>query len=440
MTQRISFALLMMVPALHVGLQGQALEEHNYRQETSAVTSPFGEANAAYEPELERTNYLDLGLSTETLFDDNVFSTATDIHSDLAYIIAPNIGIRQSRGRLDWKFNYKGGFTAHQKFDAYNQGAHNFEGGLFYKLAPHVDFAIADRFLKTTGLFNQLQAEAPNRGTVRRQPNQSVVIPLADQSSNLALVEINDQYSAKSTIGGGVGFHTLRFGKSPAGSLLLDTDSQEAEGYYNHRISERNLLGLMYRFQRFTFDVANSNTTVHSMLGTYELAMQKQSTLTFFAGPEYISSGVIAGTGQQKTLTAAAGAAFEYNGVRTGIAASVSRTISDGGGLLRTVNLTQASGTVRLHWSDKWSTEMGGGYGNNDPLGTAAVAAVPYSQLNDASGRVGVTRDIATWKLSLGYARIFQSQNVIGNGNNDVRHNAAWLSVSYQFTRALGRD
>lgn len=437
MSRRLIHAFVLLVSALPVTIVGQELPaDSSDRKEPVGVASPFPEATPAFASELERKNYLDLGLSTEMLFDDNALSAPSGMQSDLSYVVAPNIGLRQSRGRFDWRLKYKGGFAIHQKFDSYNQGAHDFDGELSYKLSSHVDVGIANRFLKTTGLFNQVQLQTSQPGTLLQQPSQSVVVPIADQNSNLALVTVNDQFSEKSAIGGGVTFYTLRFGQKTAGSLLYDTDSQEAETYYNHRISTTNLFGLTYRFQRYTFGGVTDGTTVHSLLGTYEIAARKYATLTFFAGPEYISSAVLSGTVRQTTVMAAGGASLAINGERLGFTASVSRMINDGGGLLRTVNLTRAGGTLRLRWSESWSTELGGAYAINDPIGTAA----PFSEVKDLAGSIGVTRRLAMWNLGFGYTRILQIQDAAANKTSNVQHNGAWASVAYVFSRPIGRD
>jgi hypothetical protein len=403
------------------------------------VSSPFVAATTEYEPELARTNYLDLGFSTEAMFDDNVLSTPSNAQSDLSYVVAPHIGIRQSRGRLDWKMSYTGGFTIHQKFDSYNQGTHDFDGQLSYKLAPHVDFSISDRFSKMSGILNEMQAPAPSTTSLLQQPNQSVVTPIADQSSNVAAVTINDQFSAADALGGSASFLRLRFGQRPVGVQLFDANSQEAEGYYNHRVSTRNLLGIMYRFQRFTFAPNGGDTSVNAVLATYEIAIQKHTTVTVFAGPQHIDS-TIAGagtTGAHKNWKPAAGASFEFNGVRRALTASVSRTESDGGGLLNSVNLTAANASFRLRFTHNWSGDFGGAYGQSDVIGSSIAS---FSSVRSTTGRILINRQIAMWTVGVAYARFFQSENARPNGNADVRHNAAWLSVAYQFSRALGRD
>jgi len=56
-----------------------------------------------------------------------------------------------------------------------NQGSHNLNGSLQYRLSPHMDLRLADSFLDTTGLLQQFQngLGTPVTGPVN-QPNQTL--------------------------------------------------------------------------------------------------------------------------------------------------------------------------------------------------------------------------------------------------------------------------
>jgi len=292
-----------------------------------------------------------------------------------------------------------------------------------------------------SGVFNELHAQAPSTTPVLEKPNESVVTPIADQSSNVAVVEVNDQFGAASALGGSVSFQRLRFGERPVGVQLFDSNSQRAEGYYNHRVSARNLLGVTYSFQRFTFEPNAGHTTVNAVLATYEIELHKHTRISFFAGPQYFISESPLGAGNagsHKALQPAAGAIFAFNGEKAAIMTSVSRAASDGGGLLNNcVNLTAASATFRLRISQHWSGDFGGTYGYSNVIGSNSAG---FSSLRDVSGRVVITRQIGMWNVGAGYSKILQSENAERDANTDMRHNSAWISIGYRLSRGLGRD
>lgn len=426
-------------------------EDQGRREPVAAVSAPLISGSPAFRSELEQKNYVTVGLGLASSFDDNALNVPSDPKSDTTLGVFPNIALNQSLGRLSWQLNYFGGFTAHQRFSAYNQGSHDFGIEGSYKLAEHIDLSVRDHFVMTTGFFDQINPDPYAAGSVLQQPNQSVITPLAAQNSNTATVAINDQFSASSAIGASGTVWRSYFKDVPPGATLINTNSQEAEGYYNRRISARHSLGVTYRFQRFTFSPLANDTTTHSLLATYALRPGPNMTLSLFAGPEFVD------TTAQQTSTAIAlpqiqmsafsverqfwrgsgGAAFVWNGLHNGLTASVSRTISDGGGLLGAVSLTSSNVAFRRQLSPRLTMGLGWDYGISDAIGAVIT---PYSSLNSMTGSASVTRLVRNnFGVTLGYARIFQSQSDIGSSLSDINHNRAWVSVFYQFTRPLGR-
>jgi hypothetical protein len=232
---------------------------------------------------------------------------------------------------------------------------------------------------------------------------------------------------------------------------LIDTHSQEAEGYYNRRISARHSLGVTYRFQQFTFSPLANDTTTHSLLATYAFHPGLNMTLSLFAGPEFVET-----TGQQTSAAIAlpqiqmaavsvghqfwkesGGAAYVWNGRRTGLTASVVRKVNDGGGLLGAVNFTNANVAFRQQLSRWLTMGLGWDYGISDAIGAVIT---PYSSLKSMTGSASVTRLLRNnVGFTLGYIREFQSQDDRGRAMPNINRDRAWVSVFYQFSRPLGR-
>jgi hypothetical protein len=445
MSDRCRFALLLVIAVLRISGWGQDVAQRDNSvpdQQTPMVSAPFASETTAFQPELVRTNYLDAGFGVSSMFDDNTLNTTSDTKSDFSYCVMADIALRQSRGRLNWKMNYAGGFTAHQRFSTYNQGSHDFDVDASYKLAPHVDLAVADHFRMTSGFFDRVNLNPDiSAGTILQQPNQSVITPIAYQNSNTALVKINDQFSQSSAIGASATFFQSHYIDVPVGTLLIDTNSQEAEGYYNRRLSQRQSLGLTYRFQRLTFSSIANDTTVHSVLATYELRLQTYMTLTIFGGPQHVSTTIENLTSSvpvtRNPWSGVAGASFVWNGLRTGITLSAMRMTSDGGGLLGAVTLTGGSAVFRRQLSRQLNAELGFTYGLSDSL---EITSIPSSSLKTVLGSAAIMRQVNNWKFTLGYARASQLQSNSGNGMQDISHNRAWTSISYEFSRPLGRN
>jgi len=413
--------------------------------EDTIIPGPLGEGSLAFDSELARTNYLDGGMSLGTTFDDNALNTSEGRISNLSFLFQPYIALKQSRGRLNWMLDYGGGFTVNQRLSAQNQGSHNLGLEAKYRLSPHIDLLVRDHFVMTTGFFNQLDQnlQAP-AGTVLQRPNEFVVTPLAQQTSNLGTAQITFQFSSRSEIGGSGTFYLSHYKNAPEGASLVDSNSQQADAFYNYRISQGSSVGVTYRFQRLTSTPTADTTVANSVLATYTLHLQPASViLSFFAGPQYtdtstpLTSPAGALSVSQRSWSPAAGGSLNWNGERTSFLAEAAHTASDGGGLYGTVQLTMVDASVRHQFTRTLTVQLGGAYGLSDPVG---VAFLGYSALKNASGSFAVSRRLGTsMSLTTGYSYVNQLQQNTVPATAAVHHNRAWISVSYGFTRPLGR-
>ena len=69
----------------------------------------------SFSSELDRTNYLNGGVTLQGTYDDNVLSLPSNPVGGYTAAILPYIAIDQSRSRLHWNLNYAAGFVANQR-------------------------------------------------------------------------------------------------------------------------------------------------------------------------------------------------------------------------------------------------------------------------------------------------------------------------------------
>ena len=441
-------AVLLLVTTLSITASAQDAAERippPIAGEDTAIPGPLGEGSLAFDSELARTNYLNGGISLGSTFDDNALSTSGGRISNVGYLFQPYIALKQSRGRLNWMLDYAAGLTVNQRLSSQNQGSHNLGFEAEYRISPHVDLLVRDRFVMTTGFFNQLnQNPEVSSGTVLQRPNESVVTPLAKQTSNIGTAQITYQFSSRSEIGASGTFYLSHYNDAPEGTSLVDSNSQQAEAFYNYRVSQGSSIGVTYRFQRLTFSPIADMTLVHSVLATYTLQLPPSMTFSFFAGPQLmIPSGappvvsVAPAVVSQSSWSTALGGSFNWNGQRTSFLAEAARTANNGGGLLAAVQLTMVDAAVRRQLSRTLTAQLGAAYGLSNPVG---IAPFGYSSLKNATGSFALSRRIGTSiGLSLGYSYVYQLQYNTVPGTTNVNHNRAWVSVSYAFSRPLGR-
>lgn len=406
-----------------------------------------------FSSELERSNFLRGGVAVGTSYDDNLLSSNSQLIGGFTYTVMPNISLDISRPRLLWDLNYSGGFLVNQRFSAYNQSSHNAGIDLRYRLSPHVNVRVSDRFSLTSSFMDQLQGSNPGLATgVIQQPNQAIITPLARQTSDLGTAEITYQFSAGDMVGASGTYYDSRFGGTPTGaSTLLNTRSEEADGFYSHRFTARNWSGIAYKFQRLNFNPAIEQTDTQSFLLFHTIYLQPRMQLAFFAGPEYselnmqiVSTAVtvpfvtvVATPATRQNWLVSGGASFGWQGEHTSISLSAVRKVSDGGGFLTAVHLTSVSGGVRRQLARGTNLEVSMIYGDSRSL---IGGSSTFSTIKSASGSLSWEQNLGrSFTATFGYARDYQQENTVVPPALNINHNRGWVTLGYQFSRPLGR-
>jgi hypothetical protein len=407
----------------------------------------------AFSPELDRTNYLSGGVTVGATYDDNVLSQTTNPVGGYTASILPYIAIDQSRNRVHWDLNYAAGFLANQRLSDENQQSHNFGADLEYRLSPHVDLRLSDHFLYTTNFFDLLQQNVGSpAGGALQLPNQSVITPLAKRISNIGTVEMNYQYSANDMVGGSGTFYTSRFRDEPAGSVtLLDTDTQQGDGFYTHRVARSDWLGAAYEYQQLSFSPGSDQATTHSFLLFNTIYFRPRMSLSIFGGPEHFDYDsqqitqlvavpvvlVVSTPVSRQRWTYSAGTSFNWQGERTSVQLGASRRVSDGGGILGPVELVSAEAAVRQKITHATSVSVAGLAGDNRLLANFNGVA---DRLRSASGSVALEEMLGrSFIVSLGYGRDYQRESGGTPPPTDVNHNRGWVTLTYSFSKAIGR-
>jgi hypothetical protein len=316
-----------------------------------------------------------------------------------------------------------------------------------------VDLRLSDHFLYTTNFFDLLQQNVGTPGSgALQQPNQSVITPLAKRISNLATAEMNYQFSPNDMIGGSGTFYDSRFRDVPPGSTnLLDSDTQQADGFYTHRLARSYWIGGAYEFQQLNFSPGVDQATTSSFLLFNTIYLRPRMSISLFYGPEHwqydsqVISQVVAvpvvlvvsSPVSERRWTYAAGASFNWQGEHTSVQMGASRRITDGGGILGPVELVSAQAALRQKLTRSLTLAFGGIVGDNRLLANFNGVA---GRLRSASGSAAIEQLLGqNFMVSLGYGRDYQRESGGTPPPTDVNHNRGWVSLSYNFSKAIGR-
>jgi hypothetical protein len=395
----------------------------------------------------ERSNYLRGGVTFSTAYSDNVLAgTSSNPVSDVSYSVWPTIALDEKTPRMHLLLTYAPGFTFYQRESPLNQANQNASINFQYRLSPHVTFSAQDGFQKSSSVFNQPDLGAA--GTVSggiQQPNQSVIAPLADILSNAGNVGITYQFAANSMIGASGTFTNLHYPNPTEVPGLFDSESQGGSAFYSLRISKRHYIGAAYEYQRLlSYPAPGTNETqTHAMLLFYTLYLTSRFSISAFGGPQYAEVGpqfsntVSTPSPASQSWNPAAGGSLSWQGRLTSLAVSYSHVISNGGGLIGAVRMDSASASLRQQLTRMLSASVAGGYAQNDVL---TVTPLSISNGHTVSGTASLQQQFGQhFNLQLGYTRLHQDYSTVAILAANPDTNREFISISYQFSRPLGR-
>ncbi len=384
-----------------------------------------------------RSNELRAGLNVQTAYDDNVLGGEGAVPvADISYSITPTIALDQVTARLHQTFTYSPGFTLYQRTSARNEADQNASAVFQYRLSPHAAVNFRDSFQKSTNVFNQPYAGVSGS---TQPPTAAVVAPFADQLGNSASGEISYQFSRNGMIGGS-GTSTILHYLNPAQAAgLPNSNSRGGSAFYNLRLSSVQYIGATYQYSRMSASLANapSETQVHTIYFFYTLYLSHALSLSVSGGPQHFDvtqAPFPASASWTPSVTASVG----WQRSRTNVAASCSRTVTGAGGLLGAFQSTSANANVRWQLARTWAFGSAASYSNQKNVLPAFLSPSPGG--HTVSGAVSVQHPIGEhFTAECGYARIHQSYGGIAVLSEYPDSDREYISISYQFTRPLGR-
>jgi hypothetical protein len=395
----------------------------------------------------ERANYLRGGVTFDTAYSDNVLAgaSATPL-SSVSYSVWPTIALDETSSRLHWVLAYAPGFTFYQKLSAYNESDENLALELTYRLSPHLTFSARDGLQKSSNVFNQPflgAAGAVSGGTT--VANQSVIAPLADRLSNNGSVGLTYQFAANSMIGASGSFANLHYPNPAQVSGLFDSESEEGSGFYAVRIAKRHYVGSIYQYQRLlSYPAPGTNETeTHAALAFYTWYPSSKFSASIFGGPQYAdSSPQFAATGSASSPASQswkpdAGGSLSWQGLHNSAAVSYLHMVASGGGLLGAVQMDSATLSLRQQVLRTLNATVLGSYAQNDLLVNTPLAS---GNGHTVSGTALLQQFVGQrFNVQLGYTRLHQDYSTVAALATNPDTNREFISISYQFSHALGR-
>ena len=350
---------------------------------------------------------------------DSLYQSTTPNWNTTSYIVG-NLSLLETWNRSQLAVNYSGGGSVStdqlQGNNYYHQlglvQAFNWQRWQLifidqFSYLPQAQFGFGvSSNLDIPGIGGPLQPSLPGLQT-NYQPNQSILTSLGPRYSNSITTQIAYDVSPRSsvTLSGSYGIlHFVQIGN-------IDTNDAIFGMGYNYALSQKDSIGVLYRFSSYRYIGDPQAFNSHAALLAYGHKVTGRVALQLFGGPE-VTTFRLPISNEYNRISAAGGATVTYASPRTGLSITYNHGVSGGSGQFTGTNTDQLQNTINYRLSRVWQGNLSFGFARNTSLGPSGTSQ--GSQAFDswfAGG--GLSRPLGrTANLILGYTAYIQSSRL----------------------------
>jgi hypothetical protein len=202
------------------------------------------------------------------------------------------------------------------------------------------------------------------------QPNQSIFTVVGTRYSNSFTTQAVYALNPRSSVNVAGSYGILRF--LEAGNV--NSDDTILNVGYNYSLSEKDTIGLLYRFAAYRYAGNPQALNDHVVHGAYGRNIVGRLALQLFAGPEITTFRVPVGS-ETHRVTGSGGATLNYAWGQNNLSLTYNRGLSNGSGIQigATTDLVQTE-LVRRPLSRHWQGNVNFGFARNGNLGNSSVS------------------------------------------------------------------
>jgi len=389
-----------------------------------------------------RSNYISGWLDLQTSYIDNLYpGTGSKPISEMTYSIQPTITIDQTTSRQHRMLTYSPGFTLYRPTSSIDTTEQNAIVVYQYRLTSHANVSANYSLRKTTTPFldESISGSLPN-------VSQGVIAPFADLLTNNVDAEFSMQFSPSAMFGGSGTFMTMRYPSPSQAEGMYNSDQRGGSVFYNRRISAGQYSGATYRYSWVhSFPGATqsgvtpieSDTQTQTVYGFYTIYPSHNVSISATGGIQYYGVNETSSpkiNGWAPMFMGSVGAQL----LRTSFAASYSREISGGGGLVGAAISTSVAASLRRQVARTWTAGVNFSYAINKTVTPLLLVSTEggHNLVGSAVVEHAINRQFT---LSFSYNRLHQNYAGIAAINNNPDSDRGTISLKWQFARPLGR-
>jgi hypothetical protein len=437
MLMRVLFIALLVVFSFEfeVGIHAQVSPAQQ-----SSMLKPPPVSGQSYRVETgmeERENYISGGIGAGAGYIDNLNpGSGTGQLSEGIISLQPTIAFDATSARQHMSATYSPSFLFYEPSSVLDEADHNAFFKFEYRFSPRITMDLSDLLVRSSSGFIQIG----NGGISGSGPTTTgVLVPFGTRFSNEANGGLSYQVSPHSMIGGSGVVGKLNYSDSSQTAGLYDSDYHGGSGFYNYRVSASQYLGAIYTYEEISAysQIGQYDTQTHTIDGFYTIYLTETFSLSVAGGPQHYASEY-APNPATRAWTPAVTASMGWQAPHSSFAASFSRTVTGGGGLIGTFNSINAAAIGRWQFSRLWNTSLNVNYTdnkNNTPvLGLTSPAGHTFVT-SLSLGRALSTHTDAT----LRYDRIQNRYDGVPSIATNPSSDRIMLSFNWRFERPVGR-
>lgn len=390
----------------------------------------------------ERSNYLRGGIVFSGGHINNLYpGSGTTTLDETTFRLEPDLALDRTTSRGHMTLRYAPAFDFYQPDSSLDTVNHTGSALFQYRLTPHVTVLAGDRVTKTTNVLYQ-PLSAVSGGLPSATPG--FVAPFAEQISNRAYGRLAWQYGPNSMIGLGGDGTVLHFPNPKQAQGLYNSLSRSGEAFYTHRLAGGQYVGGLYQYSLITATPAASGTGIaeadleaNDVMGFYTVYPRPRLSISLGAGSQHYKLTQAPSAPHNAWAPIAVGS-IGWQAPHASFALSYSRVVTGGEGIVGAY--TSDSGNLSARWelSPAWTAGVAGNYSQLKPVSKTLVGSTPGGHTLSFSGTLE-RRLGQNLSLSAEYQRLHQTYNTIPSIAVNPESSRVTASISYQFSRLLGR-
>jgi hypothetical protein len=328
--------------------------------------------DSAYANEPPSQSGANAELETRFMWDSNIFNDNARQSSDYIYEESALLNAWKNDPRWNFAVQYRPTLLHYQEASGLNSVDNDLKMESGYSFTQRFRVRVNETFDSLTGA---LEPSSDEYFAVPTQPlsglNPTLITPTSRELSNSSEAHILYDVSPRGSLDlmGSYGLQTFSDlnGVHDYFINLFDTNSTTAGATYQYRVSPRFTLGGRYLYQNLRYGLGGSDETHFGYL-TANWQFGPHIDLDLHGGPEYSTvtgassqfAAINDSAGTLKAVGPAAGGTFSWRSGDTILQASAEHSITNGGGLLMTVETTYEGLELRRALGRDWDMVLTG--------------------------------------------------------------------------------